>query len=79
MKRFKIELLSTADGYNFGTKEQRKKSMVVVLVWCESKKEAEEVAEKIAEALFRATHVGNIEYMVKSVKDFSKHPAAIHI
>lgn len=78
-KRFKIELLATAEGLHLGDDAQKKKDTIVVLLWCKSKKEAEEKAKKLAEALLQHTHLGNIEYVVQSVKYFQRHPASAHI
>lgn len=68
MKRFKIRLLATADGLNLQKVIGRRKSIVEVLLWRYTKAEAKRVASIIATALTRSTHVGNIEYVVLTVR-----------
>ena len=68
MRRFKIELIGTADGLNFQKGIPRKKSIVEVLHWCYTKTEAQRIASVIAGALTRSTHLGNIEYVVLTVR-----------
>lgn len=68
MKRFKIELLATADGLNLQKGMPRKKSITEVLYWCYTKAEAKRIAGVMAAALTYSTHVGNIEYVVLAVR-----------
>lgn len=76
-RRFRVELLATLDGLNFGTKERKKKGTVVVLLWCNDINEAKDAANKIAEALSFSTYVGAIVYQTTSVKLHRKSAAAI--
>lgn len=66
MKRYRIELLGTAEGVNL--KKDKTEDIVVIFLWEKNKKKAEEVAEKIAAALAVPTHIGTLEYLVKKVK-----------
>jgi hypothetical protein len=67
MKRYRIELLGTAEGVNL--KKDKSKDIVVIILWEENKKKAREAANKIALALAVPTHIGTLEYLVKKVKE----------
>lgn len=78
MRCFKIELLATADGFNFAeTQAEKREDTVTVVLWLENKKEAKVAAENIASALLRVTHVGNIEYIVQSIKAVRKKVSVV--
>jgi len=74
-RRFRAELLVTADGVHFGSKEHKRKDTVVLLLWCDNRKEAEDVATKIARALSFSTTLGPIVYEITSVKIHRKSAA----
>ncbi|MDO8686656.1 MAG: hypothetical protein Q7K11_00400 [Candidatus Berkelbacteria bacterium] len=74
-KHYKIVLLSTADGFNLCTKKEQEKKSVIVFLYCDNRKKASKIADKIAEALSFSTTIGNIEYVVKSVKRYIKKAA----
>ena len=65
MKRYRIELLQTAEGINL--KKDKTKDKIIVFLWAENQTEAERLANKIAKALDVPTHAGMLEYVVKSV------------
>jgi hypothetical protein len=67
MKRYRIELLGTAEGVNL--KKDKSKDIVVIILWEENKKKAREAANKIASALAVSTHIGMLEYLIKKVKE----------
>ena len=65
MKRYRIELLQTAEGVNL--KRDKTKDTIIIFLWAENQIEAERLANKIAKALDVPTYVGMLEYVVKSV------------
>lgn len=67
-KRFRIELLPTAEGLNLASAAQKKKDTVVVFLWCDYRKIVEKIAEKMAESLSYGTSVGTVEYIVRSIR-----------
>ncbi|MDO8429782.1 MAG: hypothetical protein Q7S73_00235 [bacterium] len=66
MKHYRIELLQTAEGINL--RKDKTEDIIVVLLWSLDIKKARESAKKIADALLISTHVGNLEYIVKSIR-----------
>ena len=70
MKHYRIELLQTAEGMNL--KKDKTEDTVIILLWADNLKQAKKFAEKIAEALYVSTHVGGLEYVIKSVKLYKK-------
>ena len=68
MKRYRIELLQTAEGINF--KKDKTEDIVIVLLWSPNITKARESAKKIADALCIGTYAGILEYVVKSVRRY---------
>ena len=65
MKRYRIELLGTAEGINL--KKDKTKDTVTIFLWAKNTKEAREFADKIAASLAISTHIGLLEHIVTSV------------
>ncbi len=65
-KYYMIEMLETAEGVNL--KKDKTRDLVIVFLWAENKKKAEEFAGKIARALDVPTYVGMLEYVIRRVE-----------
>lgn len=66
MKRYRIELLQTAEGVNL--KKDKNKDIIVILLWAENREKAKELAGKIAVALAVPTYAGMLECVIRKVK-----------
>lgn len=65
MKRYRIELLQTAEGVNL--KKDKTRDLVIIFLWAENLKKVREFANKIIAASAVPTHIGTLEYVVKSI------------
>ncbi len=65
MKYYRIQLLGTAEGVNL--KKDKSKDIITVFLWAENGRKARELARKMAASLAVPTHVGMLEYIVKSI------------
>ena len=66
-KKYRIELLSTADGINLKT--DRTADTVIIFLWEKDLSEANKSAHKIAAALSFGCHIGMIEYIIQGVHE----------
>lgn len=66
-KRYRIELLETADGVNL--KLDRTEDVVIVFLWEKNLTEANNSAHKIAASLSIALPMGSLEYIIQGVHE----------
>lgn len=70
MRRYRITLLSTAEGINL--KKDKTRDTVLIFLWAKDKNAARAEARKIADALAVPTHVGTIEYVIKRITECAR-------
>lgn len=64
-RRYRVEFKAWVDGVLEGKSKEDK---VVLLIWAYNDKQARDIAEKVSKSLCIATHMGPIEYPIKSIK-----------
>ncbi len=64
-KRYRIKLLGTAEGINY--KKDKTEDTVIIFLWAKNAKEVRKLADMIASSLIVSTHIGSLEYVVKSI------------